>query len=310
MSGAHSHGTGAFDNADAVRAVIVSGFALGVAAAVEFWTALAGHSAGVLADAFHNSGDVLTTFVLLASFALARRPANRRFTSGFGRIEDVATLLIIVVIVVTAAAAAVASVQKFFHPGDYGSYGLSILAAGVGVVANLAVSEFKIRVGRGLNSTALQADGVHSRIDALVSAGAAIGIGLAWAGYPIADPIAGVGITLMIVYALAGTVRDLFLRMMDAVDPHLVDDLTETAARIEGVLAVHDVRARWVGRDLVAVMHIDCDPDSSLREAHAIVLRVEHAVEHSLPIARLTVHTDPGTDHHHHEPSGHDADHN
>jgi divalent metal cation (Fe/Co/Zn/Cd) transporter len=104
----------------------------------------------------------------------------------------------------------------------------------------------------------------------------------------------------MILYILTGTVRQLFLRMMDAVDPHLIEELTETAGKVDGVLGVHDVRARWIGRELAAVMHIDCDPDSSLRDAHEVAIRVEHAVSHELPDARLDVHMDPGRVEHEH----------
>jgi cation diffusion facilitator family transporter len=223
----HAHGTHVYSNRDAVKAVIVSAVVLGVAAAVEFAAGVAGRSASVLADALHNTGDVATTFVLLGAFWMARRPATRQFPWGYGRIEDVATLLIILIIVVTAAAAAVESILKFFYPGEYGSIPFALAAAAVGVVANLSVSEYKVRVGRGIGSTALEADGVHSRIDAVVSLGAFVGIGLAGLGWPLADPIAGLAITVMILYILAGTVRQLFLRMMDAVDPHLIEELTE-----------------------------------------------------------------------------------
>jgi cation diffusion facilitator family transporter len=300
MSGGHSHGAGAYDDRSAVRVVLISGGGLGVAAAVEFVAAVASGSAGVLADALHNAGDVLTTGVLVVAFALARRPATRRFTSGYGRIEDVATLLIVLVIVATAALAAFESIRKLFFPESYGRIWLALLAAAVGVVANLAVSEIKIRTGRRINSSSLEADGVHSRIDALVSGGAFAGIGLAGLGVRLADPIAGILITLAILYILAGTVRDLFYRMMDAVDPDLIGEIEEAAEKVPGVLGVHDVRARWVGRELVAVMHIDCDSAATLKEAHAVVERVEHEVEHAVPAARVEVHMDPGTDHHHH----------
>jgi cation diffusion facilitator family transporter len=296
----HAHGTHVYTSRDAVKAVIISAVVLGVAAAVEFAAALAGGSASVLADALHNTGDVATTFVLLGAFSLARRPATRRFPWGYGRIEDVATLLIILIIVVTAAAAAVESILKFFQPGEYGNIPFALVAAAVGVVANLAVSEYKVRVGRGIGSTALEADGIHSRIDALVSLGAFVGIGLAGLGLRLADPIAGLAITVMILYILAGTVHQLFLRMMDAVDPHLIEELTEAALGVDGVLGVHDVRARWLGRELAAVMHVDCDPDSSLEEAHQVATRVEHAVSHVLPEARLDIHMDPGPVEHEH----------
>jgi cation diffusion facilitator family transporter len=304
MSGGHAH-TGVYDSRDAVRAVVVSALALGAASAIELVAALASRSASVLADGLHNAGDVATTVVLLVAFALARRPATRRFPSGFGRIEDVATLVIVMVIVVTAAVAAVESVRKLVQPETYGSIPLSLVAAAVGVAANLAVSEYKVRVGRALGSNALEADGIHSRVDALVSAGAFVGIGLAGLGLRAADPIAGLVITVAILYILGGTLRQLVLRMMDAVDPHVIDELTAAAGRVDGVLGVHDVRARWVGRELVAVMHVDCAAEASLRDAHAVAQRVEHEVAHAVPAARVDVHMDPGVDAHDHAPHAH-----
>jgi cation diffusion facilitator family transporter len=212
----------------------------------------------------------------------------------------VATLLIVLVIVVTAAVAAIESVLKLFQPTAYGNVPFSLAAALIGVVANLAVAGYKVRVGRSIGSTALEADGVHSRIDAVVSAGAFVGIGLAALGLRLADPIAGLAITLAILWILGGTVRQLFLRMMDAVDPSIVDELSEAALRVPGVRGIHDVRARWVGRELVAVMHIGCDADATLRDAHALALRVEHEVAHVLAGARVDIHMDPGP-----EPHGH-----
>jgi len=273
---------------------------LGLAALAEITASLMSGSASVLADGLHNSGDVLTSFILLFTFALVRRPATRRFSSGYGRFEDVATLLIIVVIIVTAAVAAAESVAKFIYPATYSNILLNLGAALVGVVANLGVSEYKLRVGRGIGSESLEADGVHSRIDALVSAGAFAGIGLAGLGLRIADPIFGILITIAIVYVLAGTVKQLFYRMMDAVDPTIVDEITAAATSVTGVLQVHDVRVRWVGRELVAVMHVACNPKSTLEDAHALAMRVEDAVCHEVPAARLEVHMDPGTAKHKH----------
>jgi cation diffusion facilitator family transporter len=301
MGGSHTHGAGGYGDRDAVRAVVVSAVALGVASALEFAAGLGGHSAGVLADALHNAGDVLTTGILLFSFRLGRRPATRRFPAGFGRIEDVATLLIVLVIVVTAGAAAWESILKLVQPAPVGNVAFGLFAAGVGVVANLGVAEYKIRVGRSLRSAALEADGVHSRIDALVSAGAAAGLGLAGAGFAWADPIAGLAITGMILYILAGTVRELFYRMMEAVDPDVIAEIEEHAHSVRGVLAVHDIRARWVGRQMAVVLHVDCDPGLSLQAAHELAVEVEHEVGHAVPAGRVDVHMDPGTGHHHHD---------
>jgi len=298
VTGSHSHA--APDDRDANRAVIVSTVALGLAAAVEFAASRSGHSAGVLADALHNAGDVLTTLVLLVAFAVARRPATHRFTSGFGRVEDVATLVIVLVIVFTAAAAALESIGRILSTEGYTNSVPAMGAAIVGVIANLGVSEYKIRVGRRIRSPALEADGIHSRLDALVSAAAFVGLLLAWMGFAIADPLAGIAISIVIVYILAGTVGRLVLRMMDAVDPAVIEQITRAASGVKGVLGVHDVRARWVGRELVAVLHVDCPPDATLAQAHDIAQEVEHEVEHQVPAVRLDVHMDPGTGVHQH----------
>lgn len=300
MSAGHAHSSAHYGNKDAIRAVVVSAIALGIAAVAEITASIWSGSASVLADGLHNSGDVLTSFILLFTFALVRRPATRRYSSGYGRFEDVATLMIIVVIIITAAVAAAESVYKLIHPTVYNNIALSLGAAVVGVVANLAVSEYKVRVGRGIGSESLEADGIHSRIDALVSAGAFAGIGLAGLGLTIADPILGILITVAIVFALAGTVKQLYYRMMDAVDPTIIDELTSSAKSVPGVLAVHDVRVRWVGRELVATMHVDMDPKSTLENAHAIAMEVEDAVCHEVPAARLEIHMDPGTTPHTH----------
>jgi cation diffusion facilitator family transporter len=285
--------------------VLISAVAMAATAAIEFAAAIANGSASVLADALHNAGDVLTTFVLLFAFSLARRPATRRFPSGYGRIEDVATLLIVVVIVVTGGIAAFESIRRLIVPATYGNVAFSVAAAAIGIVANVAVSEYKVRVGRAIGSNALEADGVHSRADALVSLGAVVGIGLAGLGFPLADPLAGLVITGAIVYILGGTVRKLVLRMMDAVDPEIIDELTAAASGVDGVLGVHDVRARWVGRELVAVMHIDCAADATLKHAHETAQRVEHEVAHAVPGARIDIHMDPGVESHAHSSPHH-----
>lgn len=296
----HHHDEATYADAAARRAVVVSAVVLAIAAAAEFAASLRGHSAGVLADALHNAGDAVTTLVLLIAFAIARRPATRRFPSGFGRVEEVATLVVIIVILFTAAAAALESLARLFSTAGYPNAVPGLAAAAVGIVANFGVSEYKIRVGRRIRSLALEADGLHSRLDALVSAAAFAGLALAWMGFAIADPLAGLLVTFAIIYILATTIGRLVLRMMDAVDPQLIEQITSAAASVNGVLGVHDVRARWVGRELVAVVHIDCPADATLRKAHDIAQTVEREVQRQVPAVHLDVHMDPGTGRHSH----------
>ncbi len=299
MSDPH-HDEGSYADTAARRAVIVSALILAIASAAEFGASSRVHSAGVLADALHNAGDALTTLVLLGAFAIARRPATRRFTSGFGRVEDVATLVIVVVILITAAAAAFESVGRILSSEGYANPYAGLAATAIAVIANFGVSEYKIRVGRRIRSLALEADGLHSRLDGLVSAAAFAGLALAWIGFAIADSLAGIFIALAIIYILAGTVGRLVLRMMDAVDPQLIEQIMTAASSVDGVLGGHDVRARWVGRELVAVLHIDCPPNATLEQAHTTARAVEMEVGRRVPAVHLDVHMDPGTGRHSH----------
>src|SRR4029077_16183653 len=97
-----------------------------------------------------------------------------------------------------------------------------------------------------------------------------------------AAPRAGIRVTIAIVYILAGTVGRLVLHMMDAVDPEGIEQITKAATSVNGVRGVHAVRARWVSRELVAVLHVDCPPDATLAQAHDIAQAVEHEVEHQV----------------------------
>ena len=119
----------------------------------------------------------------------------------------------------------------------------------------------------------------------------AIGV---WLGYPRADPIIGLLITIPILQVVWSAVRTIWERLMDAVDPALVDAVEQNAARIEGVQQVHDVRVRWLGHSLEAELHTDVDSGLSTADSHAIAQEIEHALLHALPqLATVTVHIDP-----------------
>jgi len=167
-------------------------------------------------------------------------------------------------------------------------------AAVVGILGNEAVAEYKIRVGRRIGSVALEADGVHSRIDGFVSAGALVGLVGVALGFPKADPIAALAITAVIVWVTAGTARGVIGRVVDAVDPTLTERIERSARSVDGVIDVHDVRARWAGRSLLVALHTSLDEELHLHEAHDIGEGVRHAILHDVEgVSQVTVHFDP-----------------
>lgn len=312
--GRHPHAHGAADHdlythRRAVRAIWVSAAGLGLTALFQFGIVALSGSVALFADALHNIGDVAGTASLWIAFSLSRRAASDEFSYGWRRAEDLAGIFIVLAILASAGFAGYDSLQALLgerHEVD--NLGWAFAAALVGIAGNEAVAHYKIKVGQEIDSVPLVADGQHARTDGLASAAAAIGIIGAWLGYPIADAIAGLAITAAILWILVEVSRDVFRRTMDAVEPTVVPQIREVAGGVDGVLGVHDVRARYLGRSLAVQLHAEADPELSLRAAHAIAEEVRHQLVHALPhILTVDVHLDPageapdahaGTDHH------------
>jgi cation diffusion facilitator family transporter len=316
LFGGHSHGAPTADealegSADGIRAVKVSLLAMFLTAVLQLAVVVFSGSVGLLADTIHNFADALTSIPLWIAFVVGQRAANRRYTYGYGRAEDVAGLAIVTVITLSAALAAWESIRKLLNPEPIGYLGWVMAAAVIGFIGNEAVAIYRIRVGTRIGSAALVADGQHARVDGLTSLAVLVGALGVWAGFPIADPLIGLVITLAIMFVLRDALREVWWRLMDAVDPSLVTKL-EAAAHAPGVEAVNDIRVRWIGHTLHAEANVQVDGSLSTTEGHAIAEEVRHAMFHAAPWLRsVTVHVDPsehdGVDRHtvteHHTPT-------
>jgi cation diffusion facilitator family transporter len=306
----HEHGkvdADLYGNQAGLRAVQIATAGMFLVAAIQFAIAAIGGSAGLFADALHNLGDVFTTVALWIAFVISSRTANQRYTYGYHRAEDLAGIFIVLVIIGSAVAGAVESILKLTH-GNVPSYiYLSMAAALVGVAGNELLAQYKISVGKRINSVPLIADGQHSRIDGLTSLAAFLGLVGVLLGFPLADPIAGLLITVVIATVVYSTTRSVIQRLLDAVDPHIVPSIIETASSVPGVEAVTDVRARWVGHTMHIAMNIEVDAQLTLAKAHAIAEEVRHRLFHTIKgVSEVIIHTDPaGTNQDYHEAMAH-----
>lgn len=295
----HEHGKvdpDLYGNRAGLRAVQISTAGMLLVSVIQFTIAWIGGSAGLFADALHNFGDVFTTVALWIAFVVSNRAANQRYTYGYYRAEDLAGIFIVLVIIASATASAIESIQKLISGTIPTQIYLSMAAALVGVAGNELLAQYKISVGKRINSVPLVADGQHSRIDGLTSLAAFAGLIGVKLGFPKADPIAGIVITLVIVTVVYSTSRSVLQRILDAVDPHIVPSIMTTALAIPGVEAVTDVRARWVGHTLHVIMNIEVDAELTLSRAHAIAEEVRHRLFHDIKgISEVVIHTDPSS---------------
>ena len=262
-------------SAAGVRALKISLFVLLGTTVLQFLLVLITGSVALLADTIHNFSDALTAVPLWIAFVLGRRAVTRRYTFGYGRAEDLAGLFIVAVVALSAVVAGWEAISRFIHPQPIENAWWIVVAGVIGFAGNEAVAIYRIRVGQKIGSAALVADGVHARIDGFTSLSVVIGALGVMLGFPLADPIIGLLIALSILVLLWGTVKSIGARLMDAVDPALVDRAEHALEHTEGVVSVPSIQLRWVGHRLQGTASIAVNVDS-LREAQHIA---DHAAE-------------------------------
>jgi len=281
-------------SAAGIRAVKVSLLVLGVTAIAQIVIVTVSGSIALAADTIHNFSDALTAVPLWIAFGLSTKAATRRYTYGFGRVEDLAGLFVVAMIALSAAIAGFEAIERLIHPQPVVKLGWVALAGVAGFLGNEWVALYRIRVGRRIGSAALVADGLHARTDGFTSLAVVVGAGGVALGFPLADPIVGLIITVAILAVLRTAVREVFRRLVDGVDPHLVDTAEAVLAAREGVQSVHSVRLRWIGHRLHADAELDVDPTLSLAAAHRIAHDSEHELTHALPkLASAMIHAYP-----------------
>ncbi len=296
----HSHD--AADSADSVleasaagiRAVKISLVALGVTAVLQLVVVLYTGSVALLADTIHNFSDALTAVPLWIAFVLGRKAASRRYTYGYGRAEDLAGVFIILMIALSSVLAGYESVRRLLDPQPLSNVGVVIAAGIIGFAGNELVAIYRIRVGRRIGSAALVADGLHARTDGFTSLAVVLGALGVLAGFPLADPIVGILITVAILFVLWGAVTDIGRRLMDAVDPALVDAAETSLRSVPGVREIERLQLRWLGRRMRAETAVFVDAALTVVEGHEIAVAAHHQLLHDVPrLLDATVHVSP-----------------
>ena len=291
----HSHadlaGDRAFlDNQLAIRTVWIALVALGLTTALQVVIYAASGSVALLADTVHNLGDALNSVPLVDRILFRTSTGEpqvylRLWPSGGYR-----GVFIVISIGFSAAYILFESVQRLFNPRELENLEWIALASLVGFVGNELVALMQIRVGRRIGSDAMIADGQHALIDGLTSLAVLIAVIGTLIGVPILDPIVGIVIAFAIVGITWNAIKAVWYRIMDAVDPHLVEHVDTHVRGIEGVAAIEALRMRWVGHRMYGVLKVRVAPGTTLEESQRIVAAAQREAAHVIPqMDELTV---------------------
>jgi len=189
----HGHSHGLVDDSikrsrEGVRAVSLALLVLGLTAAAQLLVFVASGSVALLADLIHNVGDASTAIPLGVAFALRSTRAERW-----------AGLAVVLAIFVSACIAGYEAIARLVDPQEVDAVGALAAAGALGFAGNWVAAVIRSRAGRRLDSPALIADGAHARADAYVSLGVVASAGALAAGLQAADPLIGLGITVVIL---------------------------------------------------------------------------------------------------------------
>ena len=268
----------------------------------KFIAGVLGHSAAMVADAFHSLSDFVTDIIVLVFVGVSARPQDQSHDYGHGKFETLASLFISLALFGAAVAIIVAGALKFAawlggeeltSPGH-----LALWAALISILVKEVMFRYTIKKGRELDSSALKANAWHHRSDALSSVGAAIGIGgavLLGGRWTVLDPLASIVVGGMLVKAAWDIMRPSLGELTDESLPENTEnEILEVFHSFPEVSEPHNLRTRRIGSRVAIEAHIRMDGSMTLHQAHDLSSAMEKALKDRFGADTIvTLHMEP-----------------
>jgi len=283
--------------AEGYRASTVSLALNGALAVIKLVCGIVGSSYALIADAVESLGDIVSSAIVFGGLVIASRPADENHPYGHGKAEPLAALAVSVILILAAVLIAVEAIHGIRYPSKPPAAFTLFVLLGV-VIIKETMFRYESKAGHRIGSTAVTADAWHHRSDAITSAAAAIGIGIAVIGgqaYAAADEWAALFGCLIIAYNGVRFARTATHELMDTMPQGAVLSSIEAAAvRVEGAHHVEKLLVRKMGPRLYVDLHLEVEPTITVQRGHEIA----HAVKDSIKaeradVADVLVHIEP-----------------
>jgi len=271
-----------------------------VLASVKIVAGVVGHAYVLIADGIESALDVGGSIVIWGGLTVAARPPDRTHPYGHGKAEPIAALVVAICVLAAAIGLAIESVREILTP-HHGPAPFTLAILVVVIVIKEFLFRYVNRIGRDLESTAVQTDAWHHRSDALTSTAAFIGISVALIGgerWRSADDWAALFACAVIAANGVRLALPAFQEIMDTAPAgKIVRSILAVASSVPGVVEVEKCHARKMGLDYYVDLHVGVDGNISVHEGHEIAHRVKSAIQRSdSRIADVLVHIEPARD--------------
>ena len=277
----------------AVTGMLVSG----ALAVIKIVAGMSGHSTAVVADGLESAADVVASGFVLFGLTMAAKPADENHPYGYGRVETLTGLMIGLVLMVGGALISWNAIRRVGQPHEV-LHTFVIWPLGISLAAKAGLSTLKFRYGRKLKSEALTADAWNDATDTISAIAALIAVGLTLTDrlrFAEADRYGGFVVGLIVVSAGIRVVRETTMQLMDTMpDARLIGQIREAASGVPGVRGVEKCFARKTGFKYHVDLHLEVDPEMTVRQSHQIAHQVQLNILARLDwVADVLVHVEP-----------------
>jgi len=268
-----------------------------VLALIKFLAGVLGNSYALVADAVESLADVFSSFIVWSGLRISSRSADEQYPFGYGKAEALAAVVVGLMLVGAASGISIEAVREIRIPHHSPApFTLAVLFAVIAIKEVLFRRVFK--VGSEVESTAVKGDAWHHRSDALTSAAAAIGIGIALLGGPrwaSADDWAALAAAVVILFNGVRILRPAVGDLMDrSPEGEVVERIAAAAMSVPEVAATEKLKVRRAGLGLFVDIHVQADPAMSLHDAHVVSGKVKSAIQAAVPtVLGVLVHMEP-----------------
>jgi cation diffusion facilitator family transporter len=259
-----------------------------------------GHSDAVFADGIESGCDFVAVGMTLVALRVGRKPFDAGHPYGHGKVESLSAILVSLVIVGSGAWVLVDAVSKVATASYQEPALIAVCAAAATILVKEALYRYSVRVGGDLGSPALHAVAKDHRKDAITSMATLVGVGCAYFGLRVMDPIAA-GLTSLFIFHIGyQTFRTSAHELMDGLPQQEdVEAIAQLARSIDGVDEVHEIRARRSGQYLIVDLKLNMDPQMTVKKSHEIATEVKRRIFERFPhVGDVMIHINPSDEPH------------
>ncbi|WP_067258697.1 cation diffusion facilitator family transporter [Methanobrevibacter cuticularis] len=248
-------------------------------------------SFALIAEGAHTLSDVATSIIAYIGFKIGQKPADAEHPLGHGRAEAISGLIIVIFLAFVAYEIITGAIDKLLfkellEPPTY----LAGVMAAIGIVANLIITKYQTKIGNSINSPAIIADAKHQKTDIFSCIAILISVIIAQFGYTFLDPLVGLIIGVFILKVAYNVGKDNINNIMGKIpSKDLINDIKRVATDIDGVYGVHNIKLNYFGSYATLALHVEVDPNLSLKESHDLIHYTQNQITKEIDIIQLVI---------------------